>query len=111
MMKSKWISFLSAFGIPVIGICGLFFSLWQTGTKANPPAAASQELVFLQDPSPRMDRSMKVCLNLQAIQVARSRAKTNPTGTAVAVASYNLVARECTPAVFAATHLPESIAE
>jgi hypothetical protein len=111
MMKSKWISFLSAFGIPVLGICGLFFSLWQTGSTATPPAAANQELTFLQDPSPLMDRSMTVCLNQQAIQVARSRAKKRPAGIAQAVADYNLVARECTPAVFAATHLPESIAE
>ena len=110
-MTSKWISFLSAFGIPVLGICALFFSLWQTGSKVTAPAAASQEMVFLQDPSPRMDRSMTVCLNLQAIQVARSRAKMHPAGIAQAIADYNLVARECTPAVFAATHLPESISQ
>ena len=107
-MKSKWISFLSAFGIPVLGICTLFFSLWQTGSKVTAPAA-SQEMIFLQDPSPRMDRSMTVCLNLQAIQVARSRAKMHPAGIAQAIADYNLVAQECTPAVFAATHLPASI--
>lgn len=111
MMNSKWISFLSAFGIPVVGICALFFSLWQAGSKTIPPVASNQEQIFLQDPSPRMDRSMTVCLNLQAIQVARSRAKMHPAGIAQAIADYNLVARECTPAVFAATHLPASIAQ
>ena len=111
MMKSKWITFFSTLGIPVLGLCGLFFSLWQTGSKASSPIAPGQELVFLQNPSPRLDRSMTVCLSQQAIQVARCRARMQPAGIAQAVADYNLVARECTPAVFAATHLPESIAQ
>ncbi len=108
-MKSSWISFVSTLGIPVLGLLGLVFSLWHTGPTAGPNAAAGQELMFLQEPSSRLDRSMTICLKQQAIQVTRSRARMQPEGIAQAVADYNLVARECTPAVFAVTHLPASI--
>ena len=108
-MSRSWISFLSAFGIPLLGICGLFFSMWHAG-RVDAPTRDAQTLTFLQDPSPRLDRSMTVCLYQQAKQVARSRAGKHPEGLAKAVSDYNLVAKECTSAVFASTHLPASLA-
>jgi len=107
-MKSSWISFVSTLGLPVLGLLGLVFCLWHASPAAGPSAATGQELMFLQEPSSRLDRSMAICLKQQALQVTRSRARMQPEGIAEAVADYNLVAQECTPAVFAVTHLPAS---
>lgn len=107
-MKSSWISFVSTLGLPVLGLLGLVFCLWHTGPAAVPNAATGQELIFLQEPSSRLDRSMAICLKQEALQVTRSRARMQSEGIAQAVANYNLVARECTPGVFAVTHLPAS---
>ena len=105
-MRSSWVSFVSTLGIPVLGLLGLIFSLWSAGPSVTPTIAAGQELMFLQEPSSRLDRSMAICLKQEAIQVARSRVRMQPEGIAQAVADYNLVALECTPAVFTVTHLP-----
>ena len=107
-MQRDWTSLVSAFGIPALGLCGLLFSLWHTNSSAI-SAAADQELIFLQAPSLRLDKSLTICLRQQARDVARCRARMRPGGLAQAVAGYNLIARECTPAVFTATHLPPSM--
>ena len=100
---------MSAFGIPLLGLCGIVYGLWHTNTAMPASADAAQELTFLQDPSPRLDKSLTVCLRQQAKDVLRSRAGIHPERTAQAIADYNMIARECTPAVFTATHLPSSL--
>ena len=65
--------------------------------------------MLLQEPNPQLDRSLTICLKAQARQVARRRRDSSPEGLAHAIDDYNLIARECTPAVFAATHLPRSL--
>ncbi len=65
--------------------------------------------MVLQDPDPRLDKSMMVCLVAEARQVARCRREAQPANLAEAVSDYNLVARECSPGVFPATGLPPSV--
>jgi len=107
-MQSNWTSFVSAVGIPVLGLSGLFFSLWHTSAPVA-STAAGQELTFLQQPSHRLDKSMAICLREQARKIALCRARPSREGIIQSVSDYNLVARECTPAVSAATHLPPSV--
>lgn len=64
---------------------------------------------MLQDPDPRLDRGLAVCLRQQAKEVARCRRRAGPVSLGQAVADYNLVARECTSAVFQATGLPPAL--
>ena len=52
---------------------------------------------------------MTVFLRQEAKNVAYSRTHDGPAMQAKAVANYNLIAQECTPAVFAATHLPPAL--
>lgn len=127
-MQSRWAAGVSAFGIPVLGLGGLLFSLWHMDAPVN-PAQTDQTLVYLLDPDPRLDKSLTVCLRQQAKEVAlcrarlrqaRTRAVQDPitqaaearwrrAGLAQATAGYNLIAQECTPAVFQTTHLPPSM--
>lgn len=107
-MRSNWASAMSAFGIPVLGLSGLLLSLWHT-SAAQVPAYAGQDLIMLQEPDSRFDKTLAICLNQQAKEVAVCRAKMSAAATAHAVAEYNLVAHECTPAVFVTTHLPPSL--
>lgn len=99
----------SVFGVPLIGLMGLLVCLWQP--QANlPAAAAGPDTVYLVSPSPKLDPSMTVFLRQEARNVAYSRRHDPPAVQAKMVAGYNLIAQECTPAVFQATHLPPAIA-
>ncbi len=107
-MKAKFMS-LSVGGVPLAGLAGLLICLWhpQAGLQAQAP---SQDMLYLVSPSPKLDRSMTLFLRQEAKNVAYSRLHDDFAGQAVKVANYNLIARECTPAVFAATHLPSALA-
>ena len=99
--------------------------LWHAGPVASPQAAETTE-VYLLDPSVRMDKSMTVYLRQQARQVALCRQRLYAARTAErhlstsevlwrrkgltqAVSDYNLIARECTPAVFQKTGMPSAL--
>ena len=124
-MRSHWTSLFSAFGIPVLGLSALLISLWHPSLVVK-PATTDQPMMLLLDPDPRMDKVLTVCLRQEAKEVARCRARVQAaetqshttlvgelplrrSGLAQAVSDYNLVARECTPAVFQTTHLPASL--
>ena len=100
----------SVYGVPLMGLIGLLVCLWhpQMNLKA---AAAEQgpETVYLVNPSPKLDRSMTVFLRQEAKNVAYSRRHDPPAVQQKAVQNYDIVAQECTPAVFQATHLPASL--
>ena len=96
---------LTVYGVPLAGLIGLLVCLWQP-QRTLP--AAGPETVYLVKPSPKLDRSMTVFLRQEAKNVAYSRRHDGPAMQAKAVANYNLIAQECTPAVFKATHLPAS---
>ena len=122
-MPAKGSALLSTFGVPVLGLGVLLLGLWHTGPAAVGPQSDDASTIYLLEPSPRMDRCMTVCLRQEAKNVARCRGRLRaaeteggrfPTaearwrreGLTQAVDDYNLVARECTPAVFQATGLP-----
>ena len=73
-------------------------------------SAKGPEAVYLLQPSVRLDRSMTVFLKQEAKNVAYSRTHDGPEMQAKIIANYNIVARECTPEVFKATHLPPVMA-
>lgn len=98
----------SVYGVPVIGVLGLLVCLWYPQMKLPAAAAAGPETVYLVKPSPKLDRSMVVFLRQEARNVAYSRRHDPPAVQAKAMANYNLIAQECTPAAFKATHLPAS---
>ncbi len=99
----------SVFGVPLLGLAGLLVCLRQPAL--GPEAAAhGPETVYLLQPSPRIDKSMTIFLRQEARNVAYSRAHDGPAMQARAVAGYNIIARECTPAVFQETHLPPLMA-
>lgn len=103
-MRTIGIAF-SVFGIPALGLASLVICLWHP--KVNLEAAAKgPETVYLMQPSARLDRSMTVFLKQEAKNVTYSRTHDGPKMQAQTVANYNIVACECTPAVFEATHLP-----
>ena len=121
-MQTRGSTLISVFGVPVLGLGMLLLSLWHSGPTVRPQADEAS-LVYLLQPDVRMDRSMTVCLRQEAKNVVRCRcrlraaekadrrfssadARWRREGLAQAVGDYNLVARECTPAVFQATHLP-----
>lgn len=99
--------FVSVAGIPLLGLGVLLLGLRHPQAPAL-PGAGPGDIIMLQDPDPRLDRGLTVCLRQQAKEVARCRRRT-PADLAEAVAGYNLVARECTPAVFQNTGMPSSL--
>ena len=66
--------------------------------------------MYLVQPSPRLDKSMTVFLKQEAKNVAYSRTHDGPARQEKTIANYNLIAQECTPAVFEQTHLPPAMA-
>lgn len=96
--------FFSVLGVPLLGVGALIICLWNPQVPFHPETAEGTTLM-LQDPDPRLDRSLSLYLRAEAKEVARCR-RARHAGLAEAVSNYNLVARECTPAVFPATGLP-----
>ena len=107
-MKITGVSF-SIFGVPVLGLAGLVVCLWHPQVSLD-AAAKGPETVYLLQPNVKLDRSMMVFLKQEAKNVAYSRIHDGPAMQAQMAANYNIVARECTPAVFKATHLPPVMA-
>lgn len=99
---------LSCSAVPLLGLGALLLCLWHP-QAALPPDTGSETMIFLQDPDPRLDRSLALCLRQQGKEVARCRRLARPADLTRAVAGYNLIARECTPAVFQATGLPPTL--
>lgn len=98
---------VSVAGVPLVGLGILLLGLWHPQTHALSDTKTG-DIIMLQDPDPRLDRGLTVCLRQQAKEVARCRRRT-PADLAEAIAGYNLVARECTPAVFQNTGMPSSL--
>jgi len=99
--------FVSVAGVPLLGLGILVLGLWHPQAPALSDTKMG-DIIMLQDPDPRLDRGLTVCLRQQAREVARCRRRT-PADLAEAIAGYNLVARECTPAVFRNTGMPSSL--
>ena len=123
VMRTTLPALISAFGVPALGLGVLLLGLSHSGPSTAGPRGDDVSRVYLLEPSARMDKSMTVCLRQEAKNVVRCRgrlraaevagrhfsaaqARWRREGLAQAVDNYNLVARECTPAVFQATHLP-----
>ena len=100
---------LSVWGVPLLGLAGLVVCLWHP-QMSLPAAAISPDMVLLVNPSPQSDKSMTVFLIQEAKDVANCRKHKTGETEAQTVANYNLIAQECTPAVFKATHLPRCFA-
>ncbi len=125
-MRTHWTSLFSAFAVPVFGVGALLISLWHSNLPVK-ASANEQSMIYLLDPDPRLDKVLTICLRQQAKEVIRCRARLRALsvqerhasltaearlrrdGLAQAVSDYNLVAQECTPAVFQTTHLPPSL--
>ncbi len=110
-------SLISALGIPVLGLGALLFGpllLSPNGPHSGPSALLLEsraDTAYLLTPDTRTNGVMATLLRSEHRRVVRVRAcvPARPGGVAEAVAGYNLVARECTPAVFAATGLPKQM--
>ena len=100
--------FFSVLGVPLLGLGALILCLSHPPISA-PAEAGGGSLVILQNPDPRVDKGMSVYLRQQAKEVAHWRRLARPADLARAAAGYNLVARECTPAVFQTTGLPPAL--
>lgn len=107
-VRGSLMPFLSVSGVPLLGLGALVFCLGHSQVSFRPDTMTGT-VMTLQDPDPRLDKSMMICLVAEARQVARCRREAQPDGLAEAVAGYNLVARECSPAVFPAAGLPPSV--
>lgn len=115
----KTTSVISALGIPVLGLGALLFSPLLLGSHGPHPgqsalplsAESRADTVYLLTPNTRTNGVMATILRQEHRRVVRCRAclPARPEGVAEAVAGYNLVARECTPAVFAMTGLPTTL--
>ena len=108
-MRTNSVPF-SVYGVPLMGLAGLLVCLWHPQVNQHTAAGPGPETVYLVNPSPKLDRSMTVFLRQEAKNVAYSRRHDPPATRARVIADYNLIAQECTPAVFQATHLPPAIA-
>ena len=109
-MRTNGVPF-SIYGVPLMGLIGLLICLWHPQMSFNAMAPGSgPETVYLVHPSPKLDPSMTVFLRQEAKNVAYSRQHDPPAVQAKKIADYNLIAHECTPAVFQATHLPPALA-
>jgi hypothetical protein len=107
-VRDSQMPFFSVLGIPLMALGALILCLWHPPLAVRPDTGA-EAIIILQHPDPRLDKCLSVCLRQQAKEVARCRRLARPAGLAQAVAGYNLVARECTPAVFQTTGLPPSL--
>ena len=107
-MRGFYPSFLSVSAVPLLGLGALVLCLWHPQVSAHVETDAG-EIIMLQKPDPRLDKCLSVFLRQQAKEVVRCRHLARPAGLAHAVAGYNLVASECTPAVFQTTGLPPSL--
>lgn len=99
----------SVYGVPMLGLAGLLVCLWHPQVSVQ-AAVTRPDTVYLVQPSPYLDKSMTVFLRQEAKNVTYSRRHDGPEVQAKIVADYNLIAQECTPAVFEKTHLPPAIA-
>ena len=99
-MMNRTKSFLSTLGIPLLGLGALLLA----GLQQPRPLAQTQtaETTYLLAPNPRVDGVMATMLRQEARLVSRRRGARG----AQAIASYNLIAAECTPEVFQQTGLP-----
>ncbi len=109
-MRKRDVPF-SVYGVPLLGLAGLLVCLWhpQGLTAANGGSEIGSEMLYLVHPSSRLDKSMTVFLKQEAKNVAYSRRHDGPVMQAKTVADYNMIAEECTPAVFEKTHLPPAM--
>jgi len=98
----------SVYGVPILGLAGLLVCLWHPKTNSE-MLTKGPETAYLMPPSPRLDKSMTVFLRQEARNVAYSRRHDTPAVQAKMIAGYNIIAQECTPAVFSATHLPPAM--
>ena len=99
----------SVYGVPLLGLMGLLVCLWHPQVSLG-AVSSRPDTVYLVQPSPRLDKSMTVFLCQEAKNVVYSRKHDSPAMQAKNVADYNLIAQECTPAVFEETHLPPAMA-
>lgn len=120
-------SALSIFALPALCAGSVLLGLGHAAglTKSTPVAPA--QLTALVDPDPHLNPSFALLLRSEARNVNKSRARLRQAemqssrnrssvilaetrrcrrGLSVAVADYNLIARECTPTVFQTTRLP-----
>lgn len=109
----KTTSVISALGIPVLGLGALLFGPLLLGPHSGPSALplsleSREDTAYLLTPDARTNGVMTTLLRSEYRRVTRCRARVpvRPGGLAEAVAGYNIVARECTPAVFETTGLP-----
>lgn len=107
-MQAKTVLF-SIYGVPLFGVASLLVCLWHPQVSLG-SASTRPDTVYLVQPSPRLDKSMTVFLKQEAKNVVYSRRHDSPAVQAKIVADYNLIAQECTPAVFEETHLPPAMA-
>ena len=115
----------SAMVVPVLGIGVLLTGLWHAGSATTPRQEAADR-VYLIDPDPRLDGSLTVYLRQQAKEVALCQRRLHAARTAErhvsasevrwrraglmqAISDYNMIARECTPAVFQKTGMPSAL--
>jgi hypothetical protein len=95
-------------GVPLLGLGVLLLSLGRPQITL-PTAALPQQTPCLLDPSPRLDKALTIFLRQEAKDVAQCRKLNRPQALARTIDDYNLIARECTPAVFRATKLPSAM--
>ena len=109
-MTVRWPSLFSALGVPLLGL-GAMLSVGLRHPALPPVAAGSDSnMTYLIAPNPRMNRSFSIFLKQEAREVALCRRQgRRPEAVAQAVAGYNLIAQECTPAVFQGTGLPRAL--
>ena len=107
-MQAKTMLF-SVYGVPVLGLAGLLVCLWHPQVNLA-TVSSGPDTVYLVQPSPRLDKSMTVFLKQEAKNVTYSRKYDGLERQAKTIANYNIVAQECTPAVFEQTHLPPAMA-
>jgi hypothetical protein len=103
-------SLFPVLGVPLLGL-GVMLSVGLR-RSAPPSVAARTEStpIYLVAPDPKMNRSFSIFLKQEAREVALCRrGGRRPEAVAQAVAGYNLIAQECTPAVFQETGLPPSL--
>lgn len=102
-------SLVPVLGVPLLGL-GVMLAL---GLEDPAPALVAAEgdshAIFLISPDPKMAPSFTIFLKQEARNVALCRRQRRPEDVAQAVAAYNLIAQECSPAVFRATGLPRAL--
>ncbi len=112
-MQAKTMPF-SVYGVPLLGLAGLLVCLWHPqvnlGQMNLEAAGKGSDMVYLVQPNPRLDKSMTVFLKQEAKNVAYSRKHDGRVMQAKTIANYNIIAQECTSAVFEKTHLPPAMA-